>query len=218
MKTQAYVLTRDTAAFDVDPQVGFSPLAPNELPVADAEAIVPHLNAQALKGHLRVASKDAHNPQGTWIATPEFPQFSVVGTPNVDIHWNRHCEVGTKGFEFLPGLPYHLAYDFVAYKGIEKDCHPYGACYHDLGDTRSTGVIEFLKGKSITTVIVGGLATDYCVKTTAIQLKKAGFDVIVNLAACRAIDFNGSKDAALAEMAALGIKIVESEADIIVVR
>ncbi len=214
---KAYVLTRDTASFDVDPQQGFTPLCPNELPVTDGTAIVDELNKQATKGHLRLASKDAHNPKGVWIATENEPQFSKVGHPNVDIRWNRHCEVGTKGMDFLPGLPYHLAYDFVAYKGIEADCHPYGACFHDLADTRTTGVIEFLKQKLVTTVIVGGLATDYCVKTTALQLRKAGFDVIVNLAACRGIA-QATIGAALDEMKAAGIKIVASADDIIVVR
>ena len=213
-----YVIAKETASFDVDPQVGFSPLAPNELPVNDALAIVPELNAQAKKAQYRLASKDAHNPRGAWIATETSPQFTPVGTENVDIKWNRHCEVGTDGFAFLPGLPRPLDYDFVAYKGIEEDSHPYGACYHDLADKRSTGVIEFLRQKGLNTVIVGGLATDYCVKTTAIQLKKAGFDVIINLAACRAIDFNGSLNAALEEMKALGIKLAENAENIILVR
>ena len=215
---KVHVIQKDTASFDVDPQCGFSPLCPDELPVNDAEAIVPVLNRQAEKGHLRIASKDAYTPDGIWIATQEKPQFSAVGWPNVDVRWNRHCQVGTAGFEFLPGLPKPLEYDFVAYKGMENDSHPYGACYHDLGDTRSTGVIEFLERKDVQTVIVGGLATDYCVKVTALQLRKAGFEVILNLAACRAIDFNGSRKAALEEMQAAGIKIVETEADIIVVR
>lgn len=217
MKTQVYILKKDTAAFDVDPQVGFSPLAPNELPVTDAEAIVPELNAQAEKAHLRLGSKDAHNPEGLWIAKPGSPQFSPVGLPNVDIRWNRHCEVGTAGFAFLPGLPKPLEYDFVAYKGIEWDSHPYGACFHDLADKRSTGVIEFLKQRGVTTVLIGGLATDYCVKTTALQLKTAGFDVVINLAACRGIT-PATVDAALADMTAAGIKLVEKAEDIIVVR
>jgi nicotinamidase/pyrazinamidase len=215
---KAYIIKHETASFDVDPQVGFSPLAPNELPVTDAQSIVPELNKQATIAKYRLASKDTHNPNGAWIADEKNPQFSPVGLPNVYIRWNRHCQLGTLGFDFIAGLPKPLDYDFISYKGIEFDSHPYGAAYHDLADTRSTGVIEFLKQKEVTTVILGGLATDFCVKTTAIQLKKAGFDIIVNLAACRAINFNGSEKAALEEMAALGIKIVEKTEDIIVVR
>ena len=63
----------------------------------------------------------------------------------------------------------------------------YGACYHDIAERLSTGVIEFLRQKSVTTVIVGGLATDYCVKTTVMQLLRADFQVIVNMAACRGL-------------------------------
>jgi nicotinamidase/pyrazinamidase len=214
---KVYVVSKDTASFDVDPQQGFTPLCPNELPVEDGHNIVFQLNKQATKAHLRVASKDAHNPKGDWIADEAHPQFSPVGTANVDIRWNRHCEVGTQGFAFLPGLPAPLDYDFVAYKGIEADSHPYGACYHDLADKRSTGVIEFLKGKYVNTVIVGGLATDYCVKTTALQLRKAGFDVIINLAACRGITAETTA-AAIKDMEAVGIKIVANADDIILVR
>lgn len=214
---KAYVLSKDTVSFDVDPQQGFSPLCPNELPVTDATSIVGELNKQATKAQRRMASKDAHTPAGIWVADNEHPQFSPVGAANVDIRWNRHCEVGTQGFEFLPGLPAPLDYDFVAYKGMENDSHPYGACYHDLADTRSTGVIEFMNRWNVTTVIVGGLATDYCVKTTALQLRKAGFDVIINLAACRGITV-ATVGAALDEMKAAGIKIVAEADDIIVVR
>ncbi len=60
---------------------------------------------------------------------------------------------------------------------------PYGACYHDLKNTLSTGVIEYLKCHNIiTTVICGGLATDYCVKNTVLQLRQVGFEVILNKA------------------------------------
>ncbi len=131
----------------------------------------------------------------------------------MDIYWARHCEVGTFGHEFLKGLPKVTEYNFVANKGIENDMHPYGACYHDLADTISTGVLEFLDSKNIKTVIVGGLATDYCVKTTALQLKamrafhKESFEVIVNLSACRGIADETVKKA-IEEMETARIKVL----------
>ena len=73
--------------------------------------------------------------------------------------------LGLKVFEFITGLD-PKNYDFQVYKGIEIDKHPYGACYHDLANTLSTGAIEYLREHGITTVICGGLATDYCVKNT----------------------------------------------------
>ena len=91
--------------------------------------------------------------------------------------------------------------------------HPYGACYHDLKDTLSTGVIEFLKARGIKAVICGGLATDYCVKTTALQLARAGFTVILNLAACRGIAPD-TVAAAIKEMQEQGIIIAENSAEL----
>ena len=58
-------------------------------------------------------------------------------------------------------------------------------------------------------MIVGGLALDYCVKTTALQLARAGFSVIVNLAATRGID-QDTIDSAMQEMRAQGVKLIDS--------
>jgi nicotinamidase/pyrazinamidase len=53
--------------------------------------------------------------------------------------------VGTEGFELLDGLPKPQQYDYFVWKGIESDLHPFGACYHDVSELRTTGVIEVLK-------------------------------------------------------------------------
>lgn len=195
------------ASFDVDAQKGFSPLCPDELPVPGGHEIVPELNAQAAHASLRLGSKDAHSPQAVWRASPEQPMFSPVAGANVDIRWAMHCVPGTPGFELLDGLPAPIDYDYFVWKGVEPDLHPYGACYHDLASTRSTGVIEVLRARGIDTVLVGGLALDYCVKSTALQLRAAGFEVVLNLAACRAIAPDTAQ-AALAEFGAAGIRTV----------
>lgn len=179
---------RLVAAFDVDAQNGFTPLCPDELPVPDGHTIVDELNAQARFASLRLGSKDAHPHNSLWLADAEHPQLSPIsGHDNLDLHWNPHCLSGTFGCDNLAGLPAPAQYDFFVWKGIEKDLHPYGACYHDLHNRLSTGVIEFLNAKGIRTVIVGGLAFDFCVKTTALQLQRAGFEVVVNMAASRAL-------------------------------
>ena len=167
------------AAFDIDAQKTFTPVCPDpvcpdELPVAEGDKIVPELNAQAEFAALRVASRDAHSPYAKWIATPEHPCLSPIkGYPDLDLYWTKHAIVGSTGFDFIDGLDPE-AYAFQSLKGIEPDKHPYGACYHDLANKRSTGVIEFLRQHGITTVICGGLATDYCVLNTVLQLKDAG--------------------------------------------
>jgi nicotinamidase/pyrazinamidase len=202
-----------TASFDVDAMKTFSPLCPNELPVPGGDEISDALNEQATLARLRVGSKDAHSPHSKHIATETSPQFSpVVGHPELDIHWNQHAIVGTDGFDLLPGLPAVLDYDFMVYKGVDPTQHPYGACYHNLNwrdkKRQSTGVIEYLICNDIQNVIVGGLATDYCVKNTCLQLADAGFNVFLNLKASRGIAPD-TINAAIEEMEAAGVVVVD---------
>ena len=105
-----------------------------------------------------------------------------------DLTWVAHAMVGTYGYELLDGLPSAKEYDYCVWKGVDPELHPYGACFHDIEEKLSTGLIEWLRCQHTDTVIVGGLATDYCVKTTVLQLLKGGnWQVIVNEAACRGI-------------------------------
>ncbi|ALN20167.1 nicotinamidase [Ectopseudomonas mendocina] len=197
------------ASFDVDAQKGFTPLCPNELPVPEGDVIVPELNQLAERAQLRVGSKDAHSPQAAWVVPDHAQMLQALPLANADLTWVSHCVPGTPGFELLDGLPAPLDYDYFVWKGVEPDLHPYGACYHDLAEKRSTGVIEFLRQNGVDLVLVGGLALDYCVKTTALQLRRAGFEVIVYLPACRAIASETAETACIA-MGEHGITLAAS--------
>jgi len=196
------------ASFDVDAQCTFSPLCPDELPVPEGDAIVGELNRQARLAGFRIGSKDAHSPKAVWVTDDpdKIGQPGVAGA-NVEEHWPVHAVPGTRGFELLPELPKPAAYDFFVWKGVELDMHPYGACYHDIAETLSTGVIEWLRSREVSHVLVGGLATDYCVRATALQLAGAGFEVLLNLAACRGID-QDSTEHALKQMRSAGVTIL----------
>ena len=173
---------------DVDAQKGFTPLCPEELPVIEGDKIVEECNENAKNASFRYMSKDAHPSTAIWVANAENPQFSKIdGETNVDIRWNAHCVVGTKGFELLDGLPHPSEYNFIVYKGAERDMHPYSPIYHDLEKKISTGVVEKARQDKVDTFILGGLALDYCLGEAALDLKRAGFRVIVNLGATRAI-------------------------------
>jgi nicotinamidase/pyrazinamidase len=180
-----------TASHNVDPQKGFTPLCPDELPVPDGHNIVDELNGQNDLVGYRTFSKDIHPANAIWLATADKPQFTPVEGENVDIRWNSHCMSGTKGAELLDGLIVE-DYDFFVAKGFEPDLHPYSSCYHDLKKTISTGLIEWYNSKDISTVIVGGLAlnvedTPLCVGETIIDLVNAGFQVILNLGSTRGL-------------------------------
>lgn len=202
------------ASFDVHAQKTFTPLCPNELPVKEGDKIVDELNQQAEKAQFRIGSKEAHNPHAIWVADREHPVLSEIAGENVDVRWPPHSMPGTLGFELIDGLPKITDYDYFVWEGIELDMHPYGACYHDHAERLSTGVIEFLRQHQITTVIVGGLATDFCVKTTVMQLLRAGFQVVLNVAACRGLSPKTAQ-AALETMENAGAKLAPNAAVIV---
>ncbi|QYX45834.1 nicotinamidase [Pseudomonas tussilaginis] len=195
------MLKSHIASFDVDAQCGFTPLCPDELPVPGGDEIVPALNFMASFAGFRVGSKDAHSPNAKWVVGSHAEMGIPTGLAHADLTWVSHCVVGTQGFELLPGLPKVSEYGYMVYKGLEVDLHPYGALFHD--DVLSTGVIEVLRARGISTVLVGGLALDYCVKSTVLQLLAAGFEAAVYLPACRAIS-QDSADQALQEMKCAG--------------
>jgi len=201
------------ASFDVDCEYCFTPECPDEVPVPGGLEIVGELNEQATFAAYRLGSKDAHSPRAHWVADEDHPPFSPIEGDNMDMHWPEHAVPGTRGFELIHGLPEVTDYDFFVWKGVELDMHPYGACYHDHARTLSTGVIEFLSRQGVTTVLVGGLATDYCVKHTALELNEAGFRVILNRGAARGVADETTAET-LRILAAEGIELIDSTAEL----
>jgi len=208
---ELFVTYGKTASMDVDAQNGFTPNCPGELPVPDGDKIVEECNNNAKKAAFRYMSKDAHPYHGAW-AVKNDPMLTPVGLPNVDVAWPRHCVVGTFGFELLKGLPKPSEYNFILYKGAEFDMHPCSPVYHDLGKKISTGLIEKATFDGVDTFILGGLALDYCLGEAAFDLRKAGFRVIVNLAATKAI---GDAKAFVEKAEKEGIEFVENSDEII---
>ena len=93
------------ASLDIDAQKGFTPLCPNELPVAGGDTIVAALNAQAALATLRAGSKDAHPRERPWVVTEPGAMLQPLALANADLTWPAHCVPGTPGFELLDGLP-----------------------------------------------------------------------------------------------------------------
>lgn len=199
-----------TAAFVVDAQKGFTPICPDELPIPDGDTIVPELLRMMDACDVLVGSKDAHPDNAVWIADETQEMLTSLDFEHSDLVWNRHCVVGTEGFELLDGLPNPMDFDYFVWKGVEREVHPYGACYHGLDETMSTGVIEYLKSQNVDKVIVGGLAYDFCVGTTALQLVESGFEVVLYEAACRGISQEGI-DAMRQKLNDAGVKILSGD-------
>lgn len=111
-----------TASFDVDPQRGFTPLCPDELPVQGGDEIADELNRQAEFARWRLISKDNHPAAAPWRTDdPAKVLTPVPGEhPNLDLMWPAHCVVGTEGNRLIPGLPAESDYDLVVGKGATR--------------------------------------------------------------------------------------------------
>lgn len=185
----------DTALLIVDVQNDFCP--GGALPVPDGDKVVPVLNRAierlAPRGAVVIASRDWHPPQST--------HFAAYGG-----QWPIHCVQNTAGAQFHPDL--HLPdHAVVVSKGMGENEDAYSAFDARTDDGKS--LEELLRSQGVRRVIVGGLATDYCVRASVLGALERGFEVLVLKDAVRGVDVQpGDSEKALAEMQSKGAKLV----------
>jgi nicotinamidase/pyrazinamidase len=158
-------MDKRAALLIVDLQNDFCPSG--ALAVPDGERVVVPLNRAAqlfaAEGLPVLVSRDWHPPQ-----TCHFREFGGL--------WPPHCVQGSPGAEFHPGL--HLPPGtLVISKGCDPDSDSYSAFDGKADDGRT--LQEVLEGLGIGQLFVGGLASDYCVRSTVLDARKAGFEVTV---------------------------------------
>ena len=105
---------------------------------------------------------------------------------DVDTLWPDHCVDGTDGAELHKDIDLNIPNLYIFKKGLEFNSHPYSG-FGDLSHDDSSGLLEFLKEREITDTYIVGLALDFCVRDTAIDSAKNGFDTRVILNGTRAI-------------------------------
>lgn len=175
-----------TALIAVDVQNDFLPGGALAVPAGD-EVIEPLIEAARDAG-LIVASRDFH-PE-------DHMSFAAQGGP-----WPAHCVAGTEGAALHPEIDRRA--DIIVSKATGADRDAYSAF-------DGTGLAGILSAAGIQRVLIGGLATDYCVRATALDALAAGFEVVVVAAACRAVDVEeGDGERALAELREAGAEIAE---------
>lgn len=196
----------------IDIQNGFCP--GGNLPVADGDKVVPVANALMNSGRydLIVASQDWHPADHGSFASQHpgakpFDMGELGGKPQV--LWPDHCVQGTPDAAFHPGLDLSTV-AHVQKKGENPAVDSYSA-FRDNDRAALTGLADYLKGKSVTELDVMGLATDYCVKFSALDAVDMlpGVSVRFIEDGSRGIDPKGIK-AAIEEMKCAGIAVVSS--------
>jgi nicotinamidase/pyrazinamidase len=161
------------------------------LAVPGGEEIAPRINALASSGDFEfvVATRDWHPPDHGSFVT------SDSAGP-----WPVHCVAGTPGAELHPVLDL-AAVDLVLDKGTDPATEGYSAF-------DATGLADLLRERGVDELLVTGLATDYCVRHTALDALAEGFAVRVELDAVRGVDVKvGDADRALEEIRAAGADV-----------
>lgn len=200
----------NTALVLVDIQNDFLP--GGRLAVPHGDEVVAVANEWIRKGGwaVVVATQDFHPPGHESFASshPGRSPYDLVdlhGLPQV--LWPDHCVENTGGAAFAPGLA-TAAVDRVFPKGTDPAVDSYSG-FFDNGKRKGTGLAEFLRTRGVDAVVALGLATDYCVRATALDAADLGFRTSVVVAGCRAVNVSpGDGDAALAELAARGVALI----------
>ena len=120
-----------------------------------------------------------------------------------------HCVQGTPGAELAQGLNRERIAQIFP-KGTDAGIDSYSGLF-DNGHRKSTGLGEWLKAKGVTEVFVCGLATDYCVKFTALDAAQMGFKTYFIKDASRGVNLQPNDVInAIAEMTRAGISTLNS--------
>jgi len=189
----------------VDIQNDFLPGGP--LGVPEGDRVVPVANALAPEFDLVVATQDWHPPGHVSFAANHEGREpgEVIEVDGLEqILWPVHCVQGTPGAELAPGLK---APHEVIRKGSDPRLDSYSGFFAN-GRRKATGLSDLLRECGAGEVHVMGLATDYCVKFTALDAVDEGFDTVLRLDGCRAVNLReGDGERAVEEMRQAGVKI-----------
>ncbi|MEL6792238.1 MAG: bifunctional nicotinamidase/pyrazinamidase [Pseudomonadota bacterium] len=194
----------------IDVQNDFCP--GGALAVGEGDQIVPIVNALQAKFDARVLTQDWHPADHSSFASNHdgAEPYSMVEMPyGPQVLWPAHCIQGSEGAAFHADLPTDA--DLIVRKGFRAAIDSYSAFFENDHET-PTGLHGYLQERGIGSLVMCGLATDFCVRFSAVDAAKLGYDVTVVDDACRAIDLDGSLAAAWTEMESVGVKRVGSEA------
>jgi nicotinamidase/pyrazinamidase len=193
----------------VDIQNDFMPTG--ALPVPNGHEVVPVANKLMPRFDLVVATQDWHPETHGSFAKHHGKQPGEVIDLNglQQVLWPHHCVQDTKGAEFVKELDASKI-DAVFQKGTDPGIDSYSG-FHDNGHRKATGLGDYLKKKGVDEVYVLGVATDYCVRFTALDAVREGFKTTLVEDGSRGVNLQpGDSAKAIEEMRAAGVKVMRS--------
>jgi nicotinamidase/pyrazinamidase len=196
----------------VDLQNDFCP--GGALEVKRGDEVIPVANRLMPHFETVVATQDWHpREHGSFAANhPGKQPYDVIDLNGLEqVLWPVHCVQGTAGAE-LHGKLERARITKVFHKGTDPSIDSYSGL-HDNGRRKSTGLGEWLRGQGIDTLYVLGLATDYCVKFTALDAQRDGFRTYLVEDGCRGVELQaGDSERAVDAMRAAGVVVIDSGA------
>ncbi len=198
----------DTALIMIDIQNDFCP--GGALAVADGNQIVTRVNRLQKDYAVRVLTQDWHPADHSSFAAnqPGAEAYSVIDLPyGPQVVWPRHCVRGSAGAAFHPDLDTDHA-DMIIRKGFRSNIDSYSAFFENDHKT-PTGLEGYLRERGVHDLVMVGLATDFCVRFSAVDAARLGFGVTVLEGACRAIDLDGSLSEARRDMLDHAVKLAD---------
>ncbi len=195
----------------IDVQNDFCPSGALEVP--DGDAVIPVINEIAPKFKTVVCTQDWHPANHVSFASNHkgkkpYDKVQTQVQNDLQVLWPDHCIQDT------PGAAFHKSLDvpncqLVLRKGHQPNLDSYSAFY-DNDRWTPTALTDYLRRHGIYRVFLTGLALDVCVRYSALDARKDGFETYVIEDACRGLDKDGSLDEVKKAMTAAGAQLITS--------
>ena len=190
----------------IDMQNDFCP--GGALAVPEGDGIVAGINALMDDFASVILTQDWHPAGHSSFASGHegMEPFEMIEMPyGAQVLWPDHCVQGSTGAAFHADLDTTRA-DMILRKGYRAQIDSYSAFFENDRET-PTGLHGYLQERGICHLTMAGLATDFCVAYSAMDGARLGYDVVVREGLCRAIDLDGSLEAAMDAMKDAGVRI-----------
>jgi nicotinamidase/pyrazinamidase len=193
----------------IDPQVDFCP--GGALAVPQGDQVIGPINAFAETFSHCVLSQDWHpRDHASFASQHGVAPFSLIQMPyGEQVAWPDHCVQDTPGAQFHPDLKLAHVQKIIR-KGADREIDSYSA-FLENDHVTPTGLGPYLERQGAKRLFLAGLALDYCVRFTAEDAVRLGFEAVVILDACRAIAAE-TQAAAMESFERLGVRTATSAA------
>lgn len=197
-------MMRDGVLLVIDPQRDFC--AHGRLAVQDGDAVVPLINQLAARFDHVILTQDWHPAGHSSFASthPGREPYETIQAPyGPQTLWPDHCVQGSSGAEFHPGLDIpHV--ELILRKGFCPGIDSYSA-FMENDKTTPTGLAGYLRERDFQRIFLAGLAYDFCVRFSAVDAVRAGFEAFVFEDACRPVNLVASVADTQQEFAETGV-------------